>query len=602
MTSWKTHARCILVCAAVALLASCGEPAPPDADEIIAGINEQLEVLNRARMEATFALATDVTEAHSAASSAAETAFSDFLREAQGQARALQGQPMSEDSARALRLLAIGLDASPPADPGQAVELAMLQVKMDGAYNTAKACAPDGSCRDYSDLARELRSSRDPARLQRTWIDWHDLAIPMRSDYQRFVTLANQGARDAGFDDLGELWRSNHDMDPEDLRREVDRLWGQIEPLYLAMHCYVGGELQQVYGRKLVADKEPVPAQLFGNMWAQNWNAIDDVTLPYPGIFDHDVTAALIEQGYDGRRLVQVAEDFYVSLGLAPMPTSFWDKSMFMRPTGREAKCTTTSYHVDGDQDLRLSACYEPREDRLVAAHEIMAGLHYYLERRDQPYLFREGSSFVLSRAMGGMVGLSLTDQHYARLGLAKVSDSLSQRARVLVNRQMRSAMDHVAFMPFGIVVDKWRWDVFSGAIPAEKYNEAWWDLRREYQRVAPPVARGESYFDPGAKYHVAGNTPYVDYFLAYVLQFQLHEALCKSAGHRGSLHECSIYGNAAAGARLQEAMQKGGSRPLPELLMALTGNPRIEADALLAYYQPLMTWLQQRNADRSCH
>src|SRR5438445_15160 len=157
-------------------------------------------------------------------------------------------------------------------------------------------------------------------------------------------------------------------------------------------------------------------------------------------------------------------------------------------------------------------------------------------------------------------------------------------------------ALQKVSFLPFGLLVDKWRWGVFSGEIKPGDYNKSWWELRLKYQGIAPPGARSETDFDPGAKYHVPANVPYMRYFLADILQFQFHRALCRTAGVTGPLHRCSIYGNKAAGEKLAKMLEMGMSRPWPEALETLTGEKQMDAGAILEYFAPLQAWLDEQN------
>jgi peptidyl-dipeptidase A len=170
-----------------------------------------------------------------------------------------------------------------------------------------------------------------------------------------------------------------------------------------------------------------------------------------------------------------------------------------------------------------------------------------------------------------------------------------------LINYQMKEALDKIAFLPFGKLIDQWRWDVFAGKISPEQYNQSWWDLRTEFQGVAAPVARSEADFDPGAKYHIPANTPYTRYFLARILQFQFHKAMCDAAGFKGPLHQCSIYGSKQAGEKLSSMLALGQSKPWPEALEALTGTREMDATAIIEYFKPLMNWLEAENQGKTC-
>ncbi len=471
---------------------------------------------------------------------------------------------------------------------------------MESAYSSGRFC-PSGpeSCRNFEDLSRTLVESRDYDEQLAAWTGWHSLSAPMRDDYQRFVELANEGATELGFDDLGAMWRSGYDMSAAEFESETERLWNQMKPLYDGMHCYARGVLQKKYGKDRVPDGQPVPAHLFGNMWAQQWNNIFDLLEPYPGVSALDVTAGLKKQGFDALRMVRSAEEFYLSLGFSSLPDSFWQKSLFARPRDRDVVCYASAWDMADPEDVRIKQCIEVSEEDLYTVYHELGHVYYYLMYQDKPYLLRTGAHDGFHEALGDTINLSMTEDYLVGQGLLPAGQKSSPQS--LINRQMKVASEKIAFLPFGKLIDQWRWGVFSGAIPPEKYNEAWWELRRKYQGIAPAIARTEADFDPGAKYHVPGNTPYTRYFLAFVLQFQFHKALCDAAGFKGPLHECSVYGNKEAGRRFREMLALGASQPWQDALEKLTGTRQMDASALIEYFQPLMGWLDEQNRDRQC-
>jgi peptidyl-dipeptidase A len=494
----------------------------------------------------------------------------------------------------------LALAAPAPDDPEKRAELAELDTRLTSMYGAGEYC-PSGpeSCRNIDQISETMASSRDWDALLEAWAGWRTISPPMRKDYRRFVELANEGARGLGFDDLGELWRAGYDMPPAELEAETERLWSQVKPLYDGLHCYARGRLQQRYGKERVPDGKPVPAHLFGNIWAQQWNNIYDLLEPYPGVSNLNVTSALGKQGYDARRMTESAESFYVSLGFPKLPPSFWERSMLVRPADREVVCHASAHNMDGAGDVRIKQCIQPTEEELYTIYHELGHIYYYLSYTGQPYLFQDGAHDGFHEAVGDAINLSMTDGYLASVGL--LPKSVKSGREAVINRQMKVASEKIAFLPFGKLVDQWRWGVFSGAIPPDKYNEAWWDLRRKYQGVDAPVERTEADFDPGAKYHIPANTPYTRYFLSFVLQFQFHRALCEAAGFEGALHECSIFGSAEAGRGFQEMLALGRSRPWQDALEKLTGTRQMDATAIIEYFQPLMGWLEEQNSGREC-
>ncbi|MFO7262380.1 MAG: M2 family metallopeptidase, partial [bacterium] len=446
-------------------------------------------------------------------------------------------------------------------------------------------------------LSDTLALSRDPDRLLEAWVGWHSISIPMRQDYQRFVELVNEGARGLGFADAGAMWRSGYDMPPDEFAAEVDRLWSQVKPLYDALHCHVRAKLGEYYGFDLVPQDGPIPAHLLGNMWAQAWGNIYELVAPPSSDPGYDLTEVLQSRQIDAKEMVRYGERFFTSLGFDPLPETFWTRSLFTKPADRDVVCHASAWNIDAVEDLRIKMCIQPTAEDFQTIHHELGHNFYQRAYNKQPFLFRSGANDGFHEAVGDAVALSVTPRYLVQVGLIDREPDPSGDLGLL----MRDALEKVAFLPFGLVVDQWRWKVFSGEIGPEEYNRAWWELREKYQGVAPPVERTEEHFDPGAKYHVPANVPYTRYFLAHILQFQFHRALCQAAGYSGPLHRCSIYGNREAGRRLQAMLELGQSRPWPEALEVLTGQREMDATAILDYFAPLKAWLDEQNRGRTC-
>ena len=498
---------------------------------------------------------------------------------------------------RKLDLLRLQLPLPAPDDAALRGELTRIAAGMESAYGRGEYCSEDGECRDLGELSRVIARSRDPRELEEAWAGWRTIARPMRSDYERFAELANQGARELGFDDLGAMWRSKYDMPPEELTAETERLWQQVRPLYEQLHCYVRGRLGEHYGEETVPQDGPIPAHLLGNMWAQSWGNIYDLVAPPGEAEGVDLTALLVEAGTDSRAIVRYGERFFTSLGFPELPETFWQRSQFDQPQDHDAVCHASAWNIDTVDDLRIKMCIQINgEDFNVVHHELGHNI-YQRAYNQQPVLFRKGANGAFHEAVGDAVALSVTPEYLVRIGLLDEAPPAEGDLGLL----LRQALDKVAFLPFGLLVDKWRWDVLAGETPPAEYNAAWWELRRRYQGIEPPVARSEQDFDPGAKYHIPSNTSYTRYFLAHILQYQFHRALCAAAGVEGPLHRCSVYGDAAAGERLQKMLAMGASRPWPEALEAIAGTREMDATAILDYFAPLATWLEEQNGGRQC-
>ena len=504
---------------------------------------------------------------------------------------------LDPDLRRRMDLLKQTLTLAAPADPAKNAELSRLATSLESTYSSAKSCRPGGECLDLEQLSDLIEQSRDPKVLLDVWTGWHDTAKVQRADYARLVTLANEGARDLGYKDTGAMWRAKYDMEPDAFAREVDRLWLQVKPLYDALHCHVRARLTETYGKDVVPPGEPIPAHLLGNMWAQSWDNLYDLVAPPAADPGYSLTGLLKERNTDAVEMTRYGERFFTSLGFAPLPATFWERSMLTKPRDREVVCHASAWDIDAQDDLRIKMCIQTNEEDFRTIHHELGHNFYQRAYKNQPFLYQDSANDGFHEAVGDTIALSITPEYLQQIGLIQQVPDPSKDLGLL----MRQALDKVAFLPFGVMIDQWRWQVFSGQIPAERYNQGWWDLRRKYQGVQPPVARGEDAFDPGAKYHVPGNTPYTRYFLAAILQYQLHEGLCKAAGNQGPLHRCSIYGNKEAGRRLQAMLEMGLSRPWPEALEAVTGSKQMDGTALVNYFAPLKVWLDGQNKGRTC-
>jgi peptidyl-dipeptidase A len=501
---------------------------------------------------------------------------------------------LEPDIARRLKLLKLASIPLPaPSDPAKQAELTQLAAGLEGAYGRGKYCPPGKPCQDINALGNTLAKSRNPDELLEAWRGWHSIAPPMKPKYQRFVELANEGARELGYKDLGALWRSNYDMPADDFAAELDRLWTQVKPLYDALHTHVRASLVKKYGPKVVSPTGPIPAHLLGNMWAQQWgNVYDLVGVPVSGP-GYDLTALLAAKQVTETDMVRYGERFFTSLGFAAFPQTFWDRSLFKKPTDHEVVCHASAWDIDSDQDIRIKMCIQINAEDFVTIHHELGHNVYQRAYRTQPALYRNSANDGFHEAIGDAVALSVTPDYLVKVGLLGAAPGESGDLEFL----MRTALDKVAFLPFGLLVDQWRWQVFSGQTPPDRYNASWWELRRKYQNVTNPVARSEQDFDAGAKYHVPANTPYSRYFLAHILQFQFHRAMCREAGYTGPLHRCSIYGNKQVGAKLAKMLEMGQSKPWPDALAALTGERKMDATAILDYFAPLKKWLDEQAA-----
>jgi peptidyl-dipeptidase A len=500
---------------------------------------------------------------------------------------------LSPVESRKVKLLRLLLPLVAPSDPGEAEELARRTTAMSTAFAKGRY-TPQGRSEslDLQGLSRILEESRDPKVLTDVWAGWHRVGRAIRPEFERYVELGNRGARELGFTDLGAMWRSKYDSDPEAFAQEADRLWEEVRPLYTALHRYVRHRLSAYYGPEEVPERGPIPVYLLGNMWAQSWDGIYPLVAPESGPAGFDLTQLLVERKTTPQEMVRYAERFFESLGFDPLPPSFWERSMFVRPQDREVICHASAWDIDYANDLRIKICIEITGEDFMTIHHELGHNYYQRAYSHQPFLFRDSAHDGFHEAVGDTIRLSVTPEYLVQIGLLAETPRPDGDIGLLLHR----ALEKVAFLPFGLVVDKWRWRVFAGEVLPGEYNRTWWEMRRAYQGIAPPSGRGEEEFDPGAKFHIPANTPYMRYFLAHILQFQFHRALARAIGATGPLHRVSIYGSHEAGRRLDAMLKMGQSQEWPDALEAITGERRMSSQGLLEYFAPLQRWLDEQN------
>ncbi len=546
---------------------------------------------------ANWIMSTYITHDTEGLAADADAALMEYVGRKVKEATRFDGLPLSDALKRKLLVLKVAMPLASPSDEAKREELTSIKSGMESTYGKGKYCPErlGGKCLTLDEMSEIMATSRNADELLDLWVGWHKVSVPMRANYARFVELGNEGARELGFSNLGDLWKSAYDMSPDEFQAETDRLYEQLKPLYQDLHCYVRARLGEVYGTDKVPQTGPIPAHLLGNMWAQEWGYLYDVVKPEAGDAVVDLGANMKAKGIDERGMARIAENFFVSVGLPALPETFWERSMFTRPQDRDVVCHASAWDLDWVDDLRIKMCIRINEEDLTTIHHELGHNYYQRAYNALDPLFRNSANDGFHEALGDTLSLSVTPGYLVQIGL------LDKEPADNLNPLMARALEKIAFLPFGLLIDRWRWDVFAGVTPPEKYNEAWWALRLKYQGVAPGVERTEADFDPGAKYHIPANVPYTRYFLAAILQFQFHRALCRQMGHTGPLHTCSIYNNKEAGARIDAMMKMGLSRPWPEALEAMTGERQMDATAILDYFKPLHDWLKEQNKDRQC-
>jgi peptidyl-dipeptidase A len=578
------------------LSAAQNAPSVADAKKFLDEAESRLFALSNESGRASWVQSNFITDDTEALSALASERLIETAVELAKAATRFDKVALPPDMARKMKLLKLSLTLAAPANPKERTEVTKIASALEGMYGKGKYC-PGGTgdkskCLDLQDITKIMANSRDEKELKDVWKGWRTVSPPMKTDYKRLVELANKGARELGFADTGAMWRSKYDMPPDEFAKELDRLWEQVKPLYLSLHAYVRNKLREKYGDAVVPASGPIPAHLLGNPWAQSWENIYPLLAPKDADPGFDLTDILKTRKTDAIGMVKYGEGFFKSLGFAALPATFWERSLFVKPKDREVVCHASAWDVDNEEDLRIKMCIDITGEDFSTIHHELGHNFYQRAYNKQPFLFRDSANDGFHEAVGDTIALSVTPEYLVKLGFLNAAPDPSKDMGLLLHK----ALEKVAFLPFGLLIDQWRWKVFNGEITPEQYNQAWWQLRQKYQGVAAPVDRTEADFDAGAKYHVAANVPYMRYFLADILQFQFHRALAKTAGCTEPLHRCSIYNSKEAGTRLNAMLSMGQSKPWPDALEAMTGQRQMDASAMVDYFAPLKVWLDEQN------
>jgi peptidyl-dipeptidase A len=583
-----------------------GPPTVAEADAFVRTVNEELRRLVEDVDHAAWVKATYINVDSEYLETKARDHLLEFVTRKVKESRRFSGLALSPETARALYVLAYSAGLPAPTDPAKRARLAKITTELESIYGKGKYCSPKllgkgedpkSDCLTVDEINRVLGKQRDHDLLLDAWTGWHKISPPMRPMYGELVALGNEGARELGFKDMAEIWKGGYDMTDAQFEAEADRLWQLVKPLYEKLHCFARARLAKQYAGK-VDKKQPIPAHLLGNLWAQEWQNLYPMMEPFPGRGTVDLDRALVQKKYDAVKMVKLGEQFFTSLGMQPLPKTFWERSLLVKPKDREVVCHASAWDVGLKGDIRIKMCIRPEYDDLMTIHHELGHNYYYLLYGHLPPLFQAGANDGFHEGIGDTLILSMTQGYLKQIGIL---DAVQDDPKGDLNALMRRALEAIAFLPFGKVVDEWRWRVFDGRTAPADYNKSWWELRRKYQGIAPAMARSEADFDPGAKYHVPANVPYTRYFIARILQYQFHRALCRAAGHQGPLYKCSIYGNPEAGKKLMAMLRLGASKPWPEALAELSGERTMDAGAIIDYYAPLAQWLDEQNKGETC-
>lgn len=591
----------VIICVLVALipyLSAINNTSEEAALEFLERYTTEGEKLFHDHVLQNWNLYTDLTEENQQKSAESAANLGLFIREMKDEVASFDLSALSTETRMQLELI---LSFSGSGLSGNKLgRLRLLGNQMTERYSTGKVCKGDDSddCLPFDpDLETLMATSRNCSVLYWAWYGWRESVANQqaRDDFAEYVSLLNEGSRTQGWADTGDKWRQTLYM-RDDLKEETARLYAEIKPLFLSLHAYVRRKLYEYYGSDYVNLNGPIPSHLLGNMHPRAWTNIMDIVTPYPSKKRIDVTELIKAKNYTGLAMAKLADDFFKSLGMIPVNPRFFRDSMFEKPDdGRQVVCYPVAFDFYNKEDFRIKMCTDPSFEDFIILHHEMGHIQYFMQYKDLPLVFRNSPNPGFHEGIGDTIVLStVTNKHLHTIGL--LEELPEEDNETSINFLMQMALDNVAFMPFGYLIDLYRWKVFDGSIPPEKLNEEWWRMRRDLEGLIPPVSRNENNLDAVSYFHIAYDVPHIRYFVSRILTFQFHEALCNESGHTGPLHECDIYGSKAAGDLFSEFLSQGAKYPWDDTLEIITGQRVMSASSFLKYFQPLNDWLVKQN------
>uniref|UniRef100_UPI0039BD93C6 Angiotensin-converting enzyme 2 n=1 Tax=Homo sapiens TaxID=9606 RepID=UPI0039BD93C6 len=548
---------------------------------------------------------TNITEENVQNMNNAGDKWSAFLKE---QSTLAQMYPLQEiqNLTVKLQLQALQQNGSSVLSEDKSKRLNTILNTMSTIYSTGKVCNPDNpqECLLLEPGLNEIMAnSLDYNERLWAWESWRsEVGKQLRPLYEEYVVLKNEMARANHYEDYGDYWRGDYEVNGVDgydysrgqLIEDVEHTFEEIKPLYEHLHAYVRAKLMNAYP-SYISPIGCLPAHLLGDMWGRFWTNLYSLTVPFGQKPNIDVTDAMVDQAWDAQRIFKEAEKFFVSVGLPNMTQGFWENSMLTDPGNvQKAVCHPTAWDL-GKGDFRILMCTKVTMDDFLTAHHEMGHIQYDMAYAAQPFLLRNGANEGFHEAVGEIMSLSAaTPKHLKSIGL--LSPDFQEDNETEINFLLKQALTIVGTLPFTYMLEKWRWMVFKGEIPKDQWMKKWWEMKREIVGVVEPVPHDETYCDPASLFHVSNDYSFIRYYTRTLYQFQFQEALCQAAKHEGPLHKCDISNSTEAGQKLFNMLRLGKSEPWTLALENVVGAKNMNVRPLLNYFEPLFTWLKDQN------
>ena len=425
----------------------------------------------------------------------------------------------------------IGTSALPDDKLGKFIDLTS---KMGSTYSKGKVLDYETKTKEFSldpELSETMRKSRDPEELKYYWEQWREVSgKQIKEMYSEYVDMYNEAAKLNGFKDASIMKVDPYESDT--FIEEMEETWQGLKPLYEELHAYVRNKLNKFYGDDIVPNNGQIPAHLLGNMWAQSWGNIGDLVRPFPNKPSIDVSDEMVKKGWTAKLMFEKTDEFFQSMGMLKLPEEFWSGSLIEKPDdGRDLVCHASAWDFYNGKDFRIKQCTKVNQEDFLTVNHEMGHTQYQMQYKNLSHLYRDGANPGFHEGVADILALAAGSASYLQqLGLIDADVDILEK-ETNINILFDNALDSIAFLPFGYLVDKFRWDVYSGITSKQNMNCHWWKLKSKIQGIKPPSMRNNDQFDAGAKFHVAADVGYVRYFTARIYEFQFYREMCLVSG-----------------------------------------------------------------------
>jgi peptidyl-dipeptidase A len=579
----------VLLAASVAIAADAN-PTQERADRFLLLVNSAYKSLVTLEGNAQWKALTDVSPVHDAGSEAASKARAAFTGDPvlinEAKALLLKRHELNELTIRELQQLLLAAAEGPMTNPKLVADRIDAEVAQASTLNGFEFKLA-GKPVTVNEIDNLLNSSTDLAERQAVWEASKESGQALKAGLVKLRDLRNGVAKELDYPDYFALQVAGYGMTTAEMIKLQDDFMRELRPLYLQLHTWVKYKLAEKYKQPV---PKRIPAHWINNRWSQEWGGLSE--------------GADLTEFFKSRTPEWVAkssEQFYVGLGFPALPKSFWEKSdLYPVPAGDKRKKNThaSAWHVDLESDLRSLQSIEANPWWFSTNHHEFGHIYYFMgyTRPEVPALLRTGANPAFHEGFGELTALASGMAPYLKsLGILPAGFKVDENA-FLLNNALVPGVPFI-FWASGVMAH-WEADVYAKGLPADQWNARWWQYVRDFQGVEPPAARGEEWCDAATKTHI-NDTPcyYYSYAIAQVFKYQLNDYIAKKILKQPP-QSCNYANNKEVGDFFRKIMEKGKTEDWRKVIKEATGE-ELSTRAMVEFYAPLMTWLQEQNKGR---